>query len=59
MPVNYKQLEGKPAEQIEMEMNEFEKTPMNTLKELQELISDVREHVDMIYAPTFVVQGTS
>ena len=24
-----------------MEMNEFEKTPMNTLKALQELISDV------------------
>jgi carboxylesterase len=54
---DYKQLEGKSAEQIEIEMNEFEKTPMNTLKALQELISDVREHVDMIYAPTFVVQG--
>ena len=53
----YKQLEGKAAEQIEIEMNEFKKTPMNTLKALQELISDVREHVDMIYAPTFVVQG--
>jgi carboxylesterase len=54
---DYKQLEGKSTEQIEIEMNEFEKTPMNTLKALQELISDVREHVDMIYAPTFVVQG--
>jgi carboxylesterase len=54
---DYKQLEGKSAEQIEIEMTEFEKTPMNTLKALQELISDVREHVDMIYAPTFVVQG--
>ncbi|MDF2911550.1 MAG: carboxylesterase, partial [Sporolactobacillus laevolacticus] len=54
---DYKQLEGKSTEQIEIEMNEFEKTPMNTLKALQELISEVREHVDMIYAPTFVVQG--
>lgn len=53
----YKQLEGKPTEQIEAEMKEFEKTPMNTLKEVQELITDVREHVDLVYAPTFVVQA--
>lgn len=30
---------------------------MNTLKALQELIADVRNHVDMIYSPTFVVQA--
>lgn len=30
---------------------------MNTLKALQDLIADVREHVDMIYSPTFVVQA--
>lgn len=53
----YKQLEGKTAEQIEQEMKEFEKTPMNTLKAVQELITDVREHVDLVYAPTFVVQA--
>lgn len=53
----YKRLEGKTPEQIENEMEEFAKTPMNTLKALQELISDVRENVDMVYAPTFVVQG--
>ena len=40
-----------------MEMNEFQKTPMNTLKALQNLIADVRDHVDMIYAPLFVVQA--
>ena len=33
------------------------KTPMNTLKALQQLIADVRNNVDMIYAPTFVVQA--
>jgi carboxylesterase len=30
---------------------------MNTLKALQELIADVRDHVDMIYSPTFIVQA--
>ena len=30
---------------------------MKTLKALQALIADVRNHVDMIYAPTFVVQA--
>ena len=35
----------------------FTETPMNTLKALQDLIADVRNHVDLIYAPTFVVQA--
>lgn len=54
---NYKKFEGKTPEQIDEEMKEFEKTPMNTLKALQGLISDVRNNVDMIYSPTFVVQA--
>lgn len=53
----YKKLEGKSDEQIQAEMEEFEKTPMGTLKALQGLISDVRNNVDMVYAPTFVVQA--
>lgn len=53
----YKQFEGKSAEQIEQEMNEFKKTPMNTLKDMQELIASVRGSVDMIYNPMFVVQA--
>ncbi|PHD62425.1 carboxylesterase [Bacillus wiedmannii] len=53
----YKKREQKSPEQIEQEMLEFQKTPMNTLKALQELIADVRNNVDMIYAPTFVVQA--
>ncbi|WP_129705344.1 alpha/beta hydrolase [Priestia megaterium] len=53
----YKKREGKSSEKIEQEMEEFKQTPMNTLKSLQELIAEVRNSVDMIYAPTFVVQG--
>lgn len=53
----YKKHEGKTPEQIELEMIDFQKTPMKTLKALQGLIADVRENVDMIYSPTFVVQA--
>nr|AAX86643.1 esterase [Bacillus cereus] len=53
----YKKREQKSPEQIEEEMFEFKKTPMNTLKALQDLIRDVRNNIDMIYAPTFVVQA--
>jgi carboxylesterase len=53
----YKRREGKSPDQVEQEMEQFSKTPMNTLKALQELIADVKNHVDEIYAPTFVVQA--
>ncbi|WP_017756363.1 alpha/beta hydrolase [Calidifontibacillus oryziterrae] len=53
----YKTQEGKSSEQIQAEMERFEKTPMNTLSALQQFIEDVRKHVDHIYAPTFVVQA--
>lgn len=53
----YKRLEGKSEETIGEEMKDFAKTPMETLKELQDLIKDVREHVDLTYAPLFVVQA--
>jgi carboxylesterase len=53
----YKNREGKTDEQIEMEMNVFNKSPMKTLKALRQLINDVHENVDMVYAPTFVVQA--
>ncbi|WP_409302631.1 alpha/beta hydrolase [Peribacillus sp. SCS-155] len=51
----FKKREGKTSEQIEIEMSRF--APMNTLEALQELISDVRNHVDHVYAPVFVVQA--
>ncbi|MFT4416325.1 alpha/beta hydrolase [Fredinandcohnia humi] len=53
----YKRFEGKSPEQIDVEMEEFKKTPMQTLKALQNLIAEVRDNVDMIYSPTFVVQA--
>jgi carboxylesterase len=53
----YKRQESKPPEQIELEMEQFKQSPMKTLKALQNLISEVRQNVDMIYAPTFVVQA--
>jgi carboxylesterase len=53
----FKKFEGKSEDIIEKEMEEFKNTPMNTLRELQDLISDVRNNVDMIYSPTFVIQA--
>ena len=53
----YKKRERKSPEKIEEELFAFKQTPMNTLKALQELIRDVRNNIDMIYAPTFVVQA--
>ncbi|PPA70153.1 alpha/beta hydrolase [Jeotgalibacillus proteolyticus] len=53
----FKKYEGKEKDQIESEMEKFAQTPMETLKALQALIKDVRNSVDMIYTPTFVVQG--
>ncbi|MGM0923083.1 MAG: alpha/beta hydrolase [Bacillota bacterium] len=54
---NYKKFEGKSEAEIEEEMKQFEKTPMNTLRALQELIADVRNNVDMVYSPAFVAQA--
>ncbi|MEI5907689.1 carboxylesterase [Bacillus spongiae] len=54
---SFKKFLGKSPEEIDEEMIEFAKTPMATLKALQQLISDVRQHVDMIYTPTFVLQA--
>jgi carboxylesterase len=55
--VEYKKHEGKDPEKIDEEMKDFKKMPMKTLKALQSLIEDVRNHVDLVYAPTFVVQA--
>ena len=54
---NYKRYEGKTEDEIEREMAGIRKTPMLSIKALQDLIQDVRRHVDLIYAPTFVVQA--
>lgn len=53
----YKQYEGKSKQQIEEEMDAFQKKPTNTYKEVQQLNPDVYDNIDLIYAPTFVVQA--
>ncbi|WP_209124992.1 carboxylesterase [Alkalihalobacillus sp. BA299] len=53
----YKRREQKSEGQIEQEMSEFKKTPMQTLNALQQLMHDVRQHLDHIYAPVMVVQA--
>lgn len=53
----FKQLEKKSSQQIAEEMTQFEKTPMKTLKDLRAFVQDVRNCIDMIYAPTFVIQA--
>ena len=51
----FKKYEGKTPEQIEEEMKHFH--PTNTLKDLQETIQGVRNQVDEVFEPLFVVQG--
>ncbi|MDY7224033.1 alpha/beta hydrolase [Halalkalibacterium halodurans] len=53
----YKRREKKSDEQIEEEMQRFKSAPQTTLFGLKQLIEDVRDHLDHIYAPVFVVQA--
>lgn len=53
----YKQLEGKPKDAVEQEIEAFKETPWNTLDQLQGLNLEVRENLSRITAPTFVVQA--
>lgn len=53
----YKQLEGKRAEQVEEEMEAFKQTPMKTLRHLQQLNVDVSKNLKQIATPTFVIQA--
>lgn len=51
----FKEHEGKEPEQIAEEMSHFQ--PMNTLKELQVEIEDVRNHIDLVEKPIFAIQS--
>ncbi|WP_043930321.1 alpha/beta hydrolase [Bacillus sp. EB01] len=51
----FKQREKKTEYEIESELAAFDPKPL--LEELNGLIHDVRDHVDLIYAPLFVVQA--
>lgn len=53
----YKQLENKSKEVVEKEMEEFKKLPLDTLESISDLIEEVRDSLDMIDAPTLVVQA--
>jgi len=53
----YKRFEGKEANLIEEEVEALKKQKMDSLGDLRDLVYDVREHVDHIYAPLLVVQG--
>lgn len=54
---DYKKYEGKSEGEIEEEVEALRNQSMPSLVDLQQLIADVRKELDMIYAPTFVVQS--
>lgn len=54
----YKEKEGKTKEQIEKEMSAFDSQDLQILlKENNLLMNEVKQNIDMIYAPTFIVQA--
>ncbi|MBK3496025.1 carboxylesterase [Viridibacillus sp. YIM B01967] len=54
---DFKKLAGKTTEEIEQEIGVLKQQGMPSLSELRELIYQVREQIDHIYAPVFVAQG--
>jgi len=54
---DFKRFEGKNEEQIEQEVKAIEAKGMSSLPELQQLVSDVRKELDMVYAPILVIQS--
>lgn len=54
----YKKYEGKDEQQIEKDMELLQQQSMPSLADLRALIYDVRDHIDHIYAPLFVTQGS-
>lgn len=54
----YKKYEGKDEKTIAQEVQALRQHSMPSLADLRELIYDVRNHIDHIYAPLFVVQGS-
>ena len=54
----YKKFEGKSNEEIEVQLTSIREAGMPGLKDLQQLVMQVRGEVDMIYAPLLVVQAT-
>lgn len=55
----YKKIEGKSDADIEKEVEALRNQSMPSLKDLKQLVEDVRKQLDLIYAPTFVVQSVN
>ncbi len=55
----YKQLEGKENDKIEEEVEQLLEDSKELFREIETSITRVKENVDMIYTPTFVVQATN
>lgn len=53
----YKKFEGKSEQEIHAEIAVMQAHGMASLPDLQQLISDVRQSIDMLYAPIFIVQS--
>ncbi|MFC7064070.1 alpha/beta hydrolase [Halobacillus seohaensis] len=53
----YKQLEGKDQESINVEVEELMNASKNMFKQLGDFITSVHDEVDQIYTPAFVVQA--
>ncbi|ATP41709.1 carboxylesterase [Solibacillus sp. R5-41] len=53
----YKKQEGKNEQKIELEIEALKNTGMASLPQLQQLIQEVRQSIDLLYAPILVVQS--
>ncbi|MFD1206791.1 alpha/beta hydrolase [Sporosarcina contaminans] len=53
----YKRYEGKSKEEIEKEMVPLNEGTMPSLSELRDLVYDVRDQLDEVYAPIMVIQS--
>lgn len=53
----YKKQQGKSEQEIELEIEAIKQQGMASLPELQQLIYDVRETIDLLYAPILVIQA--
>lgn len=54
---DYKRFEGKQEPQIEQEVEVIRTKGMPSLPQLQQLVHDVRQELDMVYAPILVIQS--
>ena len=55
----YKQKEGKSIDEIKQEISSIKQQGMPSLVTLQQLVQNVRQDIEFLYTPLFVVQSTS